>query len=124
MADGQTAGLCIFWKEFCTLEVVQENGVRRIELNNDGTNTTGSQLNSATTNVWFKATIDDLGRSTFSWSLDGEKLKSIGGSFKSGWGNYRGTRIGIYSYNNEAVSGFVDIDSFHYTYAGSQQTKK
>jgi beta-xylosidase len=123
MADGQTAGLCFFWKEFCTLGVVQQNGIRRIELNNDGTNTVGSQLTSATTNVWLKATIDDLGSSSFFWSQDGKKFTSIGGRFKFGWGNYRGTRVGIYSYNNEAENGFVDVDFFHYTYANPQNKK-
>lgn len=103
---------------------MQQNGVRRIELNNDGTNTIVSQLNSATKYVWLKATIDDLGSSNFFWSRDGEEFTPIGDGFKFGWGNYRGTRIGVYSYNNEAVSGFVDIDSFHNIYAGSQQTKK
>jgi hypothetical protein len=83
----------------------------------------GSQLNSATKYVWFKATIDDLGSSAFSWSLDEKKLTSIGGSFKFGWGNYRGTRLGIYSYNNEAENGFVDVDFFHYTYANPQNKK-
>ena len=123
MADGQTAGLCIFWKEFCTLGAVQENGVRRIELNNDGTKTTGSQLNSNSTNVWFKATIDDLGSSNFFWSQDGIKFTAIGDGFKFGWGNYRGTRLGIYSYNNMAESGFIDIDFFNYTYADPQNKK-
>ena len=121
MADGQTAGLCIFWKEFCTLGVVQQNGIRRIELNNDGANTIGCQLNSAATNIWFKATIDDLGRSTFFWSQDGKNFAAMGGSFKFGWGNYRGTRLGIYSYNNEAEGGFVDIDFLNYKYAEFQK---
>jgi beta-xylosidase len=124
MADGQTAGLCVFWKKFCTLGVRQENGVRKIELNNDGLKTAFSQLNSSTTNVWFKATIDNQGSSTFAWSLNGKNFTAMDGSFKFGWGNYRGTRIGVYSYNDEAVSGFVDVDWFHYAYAGSPQTPK
>ncbi len=123
MADGQTAGLCLFWKEFCTLGVVQQNGVRRIELNNAGTNTIGRQLNADTTEVWFKAAIDDQGSSTFFWSLDGKSFNSIGGRFKFGWGNYRGTRLGVYAYNNEAETGFVDVDFFHYTYADPQNKK-
>ncbi len=123
LADGQTAGLCIFWKEFCTLGVAQQNGIRRIELNNDGTNTIGCQLTSDNRMVWFKAAIDDLGRSTFSWSLDAKEFISIGGAFKLGWGNYRGTRIGIYTYNDEAEDGFVDVDFFHYTYPGPQNKK-
>lgn len=124
MADGQTAGLCIFWKELASLGVRQQNGVRTIELDNNGTNTIGGQLNSDTTNVWLQAKINDLGVSTFSWSLDGKNYTSIGDGFKLGWGNYRGTRIGVYSYNNDAETGFVDVDFFHYSYAGPKRQSK
>ena len=124
MADGQTAGLCFFWSEFCALGVVQSAGGRRLELNQNGTSTPGSELNSTKTNVWLKAVIDDRGSSTFAWSLDGENFTTIGGSFQFGWGNYRGTRTGIYSYNNDADSGQVDVDFFHYTYAGPHNQNK
>jgi beta-xylosidase len=123
MADGQTAGMCIFWKEFCTFGVVQQNGVRNIELNNNGTRTKGAQLKSGQTKVWVKAIITDQGRSNFAWSLDGNEFTPIGDDFKFGWGNYRGTRLGICSYNNEAEAGFVDVDFFHYRYDGPQNKK-
>jgi beta-xylosidase len=123
MADGQTAGLCVFWKEFCTLGIVQQNGVRSIELNNNGTNAIGAQLKSGHAEVWLKAIITDQGTSKFTWSLDGETFTPIGEKFKFGWGNYRGTRLGIYSYNDEAESGFIDVDFFHYIYADPQNKK-
>ena len=118
MANGQTAGLCLYWSEVCTLGVEQHDGGRQVELNNRGTNTVGQSLNSNQTEVWLKALIDDHGNSTFAWSLDGKIFRPIGGSFPFGWGNYRGTRVGIYSYNNEGDKGYVDVDFFHYTYAG------
>jgi hypothetical protein len=68
--------------------------------------------------------IDDQASSTFAYSLDGKTFTPIGGSFKFGWANYRGTRVGIYSYNDEAERGFVDVDFFHYTYAGPQNKNK
>jgi hypothetical protein len=40
------------------------------------------------------------------------------------WGSYRGDRIGIYSYNNQADAGYVDVDSFHYDCSGPQNRKK
>ena len=30
------------------------------------------------------------------------------------WGYYRGDRIGIYSFNDEADFGWVDVDYVHY----------
>lgn len=32
------------------------------------------------------------------------------------WGNYRGDRIGLYSYNEREEAGYVDVDYLHYTY--------
>lgn len=116
MADGQTAGLCFFWKNFCTLGVVQQDGIRKVELNNSGARTIGPELKPGATNVWLKADIDGQASSTFAWSLDGKTFTPIGDNFKFGWGNYRGTRVGIYSYNDEAGRGYLDVDFFHYNY--------
>ena len=124
MADGQTAGVCLYWSEVCTLGVEQHTGVRQIELNNRGTNTFGMLLKSNQTEVWLKVLIDEHGSSTFAWSLDGKIFRSIGGSFPFGWGNYRGTRVGIYSYNDEVDKGYVDVDFFHYTYVGPHSRNK
>ena len=67
-------------------------------------------------NIWLKSLIDDQAESAFSFSLAGESFTSIGGSFKFGWGNWRGTRVGIYSYNNDRDDGYVDVAFFHYTF--------
>ena len=123
MADGQTAGLCFFWKDFCTLGVVQQAGTRQIELNNRGI-TPGMNLPPDTKNIWLKAIIDDRATSKFAFSLDGKQFTPIGDSFKFGWGNYRGTRVGIYSYNNDHDDGYVDVDSFHYTFEAAHSTNK
>jgi hypothetical protein len=40
----------------------------------------------------------------------------FGAQYQLGWGNYRGDRIGLFSYNDTAETGFVDIDSFTYRY--------
>jgi hypothetical protein len=32
------------------------------------------------------------------------------------WQSYRGDRIAIYTYNNRADSGYIDIDYIHYKY--------
>lgn len=30
------------------------------------------------------------------------------------WGNYRGDRIGIYTFNDQKEEGWIDIDYLHY----------
>ena len=116
MADGQTAGLTIFWKETAQLSVVQQHGARRIECSRNGAVTPGPALTGA--EVWLKAAIDAEGGSTFAYSLDGKVFTPIGDRFPFGWHNYRGTRLAIHSYNNEADAGSVDVDFFHYTVVG------
>lgn len=32
------------------------------------------------------------------------------------WGYYRGSRIGIYCFNNIADAGYIDVDEFIYLY--------
>lgn len=120
MADGQTAGLCFFWSKSCQLGVRQISGTRRVELDDNGLLTAGPELKPDTQAVWFKASIDDHGGSVFAFSLDGKNFTPLGGRFQFGWGNYRGTRVGIYSYNAEAERGHVDVDFFHYHYPGPQ----
>ena len=56
------------------------------------------------------------GRSQYSFSLDGRSFTEFGEPYQLSWGNYRGDRIGLYSYNEREDAGYVDIDYFHYAY--------
>jgi hypothetical protein len=47
----------------------------------------------------------------------------FGGTFALKWGGYRGDYIGIYNYNNTSESGYIDVDWFHYTFAGPTITQ-
>lgn len=38
------------------------------------------------------------------------------GTYDLSWGYYRGDRIGIYCYNNDADEGFIDVDYLHYAF--------
>jgi beta-xylosidase len=119
MVDGQKAGLCLYWNDACRLGVLQQAGVQTVELVNGGTTTPGPALKSPV--VWLKALLDDQGGATFAFSLDGKRFTPIGDGYKLGWHNHRGTRIGIYSYNDEADAGYVDVDSFQYRFSGPHQ---
>ena len=118
MADGQVAGLTFFWKDFAILGVAQRGGVRRVQLNVNGTVTDGPELPSSTGALWLRAEIDDQAVCTFAYSLDGKTFTPTGGSFALGWHNYRGARVGVCCYNDDAEAGSVDVDWFHYTYRG------
>ena len=56
------------------------------------------------------------GNSEYSYSTDGENFTPFGRRWQLTWGNYRGDRIGIFSYNNKSEAGYLDVDSFRYTF--------
>jgi beta-xylosidase len=116
MADGQTAGLVFFYSSYCRIGVVQSAGVRAIEFNHNGNITSGPVLTQS--GLWLKAVIDDRASVIFARSLDGKIFTPMGDSFKLDWANYRGSRVGLYSFNNLADTGYVDVDWFHYAFSG------
>ncbi len=118
MADGQVGGLVFFWREYAILGVVQRGPARRVQLNVRCVLTDGPELPLATSAVWFRAEVSDQAVCTFAYSLDGRVFTPLGGSFALGWNDYRGSRVGLCCYNDDAEAGVLDVDWFHYTYRG------
>ena len=117
LADGQQAGLCHFSKTWSTLGVKQEGAVRTLINVDRGVTTPGPALTGAL--LWLRSIWGPDGRSQYSYSLDGRTFTDFGAPYQLGWGNYRGDRIGVYSFNNQGEAGYLDVDYFHYAYAGS-----
>jgi len=117
LADGQQAGLCHFSKTWSALGVKQEGAVRTLVNVDRGVATPGPVLTGAL--LWLRSVWGPDGRSQYSYSLDGRTFTDFGAPYPLGWGNYRGDRIGLYSFNNQGEAGYVDVDYFHHAYAGS-----
>jgi hypothetical protein len=115
MADGQIGGLVFYWKNYAQIGVSQQDGRRNIVFSENGFITEGPKL-PATNLAWVRATIDDQGGCTFAYSLDGKIFTSIATRFAFGWHNYRGTRLGLFTYNDLGGDGRMDFDCFHYDY--------
>jgi beta-xylosidase len=119
MADGQRAGLCHFSPPYySSLGVRQTVAVRTLEFSlrvniNSGPVLIGGSL-------WLKSTWGLDGRSHFAYSLDRRTYTRFGEACQLRWGSYRGDRIGIYTCNNRADAGQVDIELFRCTYRGSR----
>lgn len=116
MADGQKAGLCHFASPHdSSLGVRQEGTARRLEWESGDRITSGPLVTG--NSLWLRSTWGLDGKSQFSYSVDGKTFTNFGEPYQLAWGSYRGDRIGIYSYNNKADAGYVDVDFFHYAYA-------
>lgn len=99
------------------LEAAQANGVAMLDAK------TGSIF-------WGKTIAGEAGRGycahidpryngvcNFEYSFDNKKFTSYGETTQLTWAFYRGTRFGIYNYNNSQEVGFVDADWFRYSNA-------
>ncbi len=115
MADGQLGGLVFFAKDYAEVGVLQQDGHRHIVLNDNGALTLGPELRSASL-VWVRAQIDNQGGCVFAYSLDGKTFTPIGPRYAFGWHNYRGTRLGLFTYNDQGEHGRVDFHNFRYDY--------
>jgi len=116
MADGQVAGLCHFSKDDSTLGVRQTGDQLALEFSHAKKITPGPAV--TVKKIWLRSTWGLDGKSQYFYSMDGETFKPFGESYQLAWGNYRGDRVGIYSYNDKGEAGYVDVDWFHYAYAG------
>ncbi|HEY8964843.1 MAG TPA: hypothetical protein VIM58_00255, partial [Candidatus Methylacidiphilales bacterium] len=113
MSDGQVAGLCHYGRGFSGIVVCQENGSRYVESRTDQGKQRVAPLEKA--RIWFRSEWDLQGVSQFSYSLDGETFTPAGEPYKMTWGDYRGDRVGLFTYNDTAA-GWVDFSHFEYLY--------
>ena len=73
-----------------------------MEFRENGKITKGMQVPSK--HIWFSS----------QWGLDGDNFLPFGTPYQMSGGNYKGDRIGMYCFNDNSESGFVDVDYFHY----------
>jgi hypothetical protein len=69
--------------------------------------------------IWLRSRWNWDGHSHYAFSLDGTKWTDAHASYQLAWGAYRGDRWGVYSFNEQAEDGFVDVDWVRYEYETS-----
>ena len=116
MADGQTAGLSLYWQDVARIGITQANGSRHFVFQDKQGPVDGPPV--TTNEVYLQALIDNRAGCTFAYSLDGKTYVPLGRRFAFGGANFRGTRIGLYTWNDNGETGRVDITEFRYNYPG------
>lgn len=126
IGDGEAAGICHYSGGNSTFGIRREGKVVAIESSVNGKFTKGPAITSS--KIWLRSTWGLDGLSRYSYSTDGKNFTTFGEPYQLTWGDYRGDRIGIFTYNNNGTDGYIDCDSFTYTYdspatpAGSTQS--
>jgi beta-xylosidase len=114
MAEGQVAGLCHYSKDVAAIGVRCRGGSLGLVFVRDQSVAEGPVL--PITRVWLRSSWGLDGNSRFSYSTNGAAFVGFGEPYQLGWGDYRGDRIGVFTFNNESDDGYVDCDSFNYCY--------
>jgi beta-xylosidase len=122
MADGQRAGMAHFngGKDYACIEVRRDSGklslwfIRRYR-GEDLYEKYLGDLPGRTRRLVLRTTMDFDGTAGFAWSLDGRHFRTCDETYRLTWGNYRGDRIGLYTFNNVQEAGVADFDSFVYS---------
>lgn len=111
MAEGQHAGICHFAEHSGCLGVLHDGKDIKLEFRHDDRQEIGPKITSKI--LWLESIWGLDGKSAFLYSTDGDNYTKFA-DYNLSWGFYRGDRIGIYSYNNFAEKGFIDVDYLHY----------
>jgi len=114
IGDGEVAGICHYAKDASTFGIRREGKVVTLESSVNGKFTKGPAITSP--KIWLRSTWGLDGLSRYSYSTDGKNFTPFGEPYQLTWGDYRGDRIGIFTFNNKGTDGYIDCDSFTYTY--------
>lgn len=106
MEDGQKAGISQFSSSYALFGVVQKNGKRVVFYQKDGEREKKIDTIKSQT-IWLRTNWDWDGTFTFSYSTDGKKFKNVLQKYQAHFGHYRGTRLGLFTYNDEGERGKV-----------------
>lgn len=117
MVEGQRSGICHFsgaWSEFGVRMVGTEHQLyyRDHRGEDQVLQTDLDQLKDK--KVYLRSVWDLSGTSHYSWSLDGKEWMETGIAYQLEWGNYRGDRLGLYTYDNHGEGGEATFTDFHY----------
>lgn len=114
MTDGQVTGICHYSSSYSWIGVRRRAGSLILQFAHDAVIKDGPLL--TTKAIWLRSEWGLDGISRYSYKIQDAAFTTFGAAYQLGWGDYRGDRIGIFSYNNDTETGYVDIDSFTYHY--------
>ena len=135
LTPGGRAGIECIGNKFVGGGIIMEDkdgtATPRLYMETDGTAKTTSFNISSVMNkgIYIRLEIDAVNnKHKFYYSVNNETFIEFGDTFESGSGDWKGSRIGLYSYNTQETSGTAYFDEFTYLFDGpggltSTQTK-
>ena len=125
LTPGGRAGIECIGNKFVGGGVIMEDkdgtATPRLYMEKDGTaQTTSFNISSVMDKgIYIRLEIDAMNnKHKFYYSVDNETFIEFGDTFESGSGDWKGSRIGLYSYNTQETSGTAYFDEFTYLFDG------
>lgn len=112
MKDGQSAGMSCLSKIYRGLGVTRIAGTNWLYFEEGGDKKGLIPINENVVFIRGEFDVRD-NHHTLSYSLDGRNYKKACDAFEMRWGDWKGPRVGIYSYGAEGIAHF---DDFEYVY--------
>ncbi len=119
MGNGQKAGLCVMGMQYNSIGIEKEDGMLKLFADLYGNKITQSIKYSR---VYLRVKVStEPGTNQFFFSTDNKSFQPFGEPFRAGNGNWKGPKIGLFSFSEEEASGKALFDWFHYVYDGPKQ---
>lgn len=115
MADGQRSGICHFAVDWMEMGVKQIAGQRQLYFRTrDSRNNENLLLTEQFTFIYLRSVWGLDGECKMYYSLNGKDYTELSQRYMLSWGNFRGDRIGLFSYNDLKDEGSATFDHFRY----------
>ncbi len=116
MEEGQKAGLAHFTggTSYAGLGVEIANGKKRLVYDANGKKNTIENIETGQEILYLRTRIRMTNRVSWYYSFDGNNFTVLKKTYDIQSGNFRGNMVGIFTYNTETDSGYIDVDWFKY----------
>jgi beta-xylosidase len=123
LTDGQKAGLCSMGgKNTSLLGVTRKNGQMYLFMEKNGKTIDEKPVKQK--KIYLKVKLDIKGdKNLFFYSFDNKQFSQLGESFITSAGFWKGTRIGLFSFNEANDNGSAAFNWFTYDYDGPKGVK-
>ena len=114
MANGQKAGLCVMAKAYALVGLKKENGTLKLFSEINGIQ---AEKQISSDHVYLKVSLSgERNQNQFFISTNNKEFFKIGDQFQIFFGNWKGPKLGLYSFNESKDGGSAIFDSFSYNF--------
>lgn len=117
MVSGQRAGLLSLSSIFNAVGIVNKAGKLFLYFDKDGKEYDELAINKKL--IYLKLKLDvQKEKAQFYYSVDNKNFQNIGSDFKLIWRDWKGSKIGLFSFNELGDGGTAAFNFFHYEFDG------